>query len=100
MPGVYHHFYFAAVTLTTVGYGDIRPNLTEWWGIFTAGICAGGALCGYLILAAVVSVVMSRSGIHPYARLGDWMEQFEREVLGGPIPLFEWVDEGEPDGDE
>ena len=89
-PPVYKHLYFAAVTLTTLGYGDVRPNLRHWWGVFPATICAFGALAGYVILAAIVAVVMNRSGIHPYARIGDWMKQYETEVLGGPIPLFRW----------
>ena len=92
-PPVYKHLYFAAVTLTTLGYGDIRPNLRHWWGIFPATVCAAGALTGYVILAAIVAVIMNRSGIHPYARIGDWMRQYETEVLGGPVPLFRW-DEG------
>jgi hypothetical protein len=89
-PAAYKHLYFAAVTLTTLGYGDVRPNLRHWWGIFPAVVCAGGALTGYVILAAIVAVVMNRSGIHPYARIGDWMRQYETEVLGGPVPLFRW----------
>jgi hypothetical protein len=89
-PGVYKHMYFAAVTLTTLGYGDIRPNLRHWWGIFPATVCAIGAFTGYVILAAIVAVIMNRSGIHPYARIGDWMKQYEAEVLGGPVPLFRW----------
>ncbi|MBM3476658.1 MAG: two pore domain potassium channel family protein [Armatimonadetes bacterium] len=89
-PPVYKHLYFAAVTLTTLGYGDVRPNLRHWWGIFPATVCALGALTGYVILAAIVAVIMNRSGIHPYARIGDWMRQYETDVLGGPIPLFRW----------
>jgi hypothetical protein len=89
-PPVYKHLYFAAVTLTTLGYGDVRPNLRHWWGVFPATICALGALTGYVILAAIVAVIMNRSGIHPYARIGDWMRQYETDVLGGPIPLFRW----------
>jgi len=89
-PPVYKHLYFAAVTLTTLGYGDVRPNLHHWWGIFPATVCALGALTGYVILAAIVAVIMNRSGIHPYARIGDWMKQYETEVLGGPVPLFRW----------
>ncbi len=89
-PPVYKHLYFAAVTLTTLGYGDIRPNLRHWWGVFPAIVCAGGGLTGYVILAAIVAVIMNRSGIHPYARIGDWMRQYETEFLGGPVPLFRW----------
>lgn len=89
-PPVYKHFYFAAVTLTTLGYGDIRPNLRHWWGVFPATVCALAAFTGYVILAAIVAVIMNRSGIHPYARIGDWMKQYENEVLGGPVPLFRW----------
>jgi len=92
-PPAYKHLYFAAVTLTTLGYGDIRPNLRHWWGVFPAAICAVGALTGYVILAAIVAVVMNRSGIHPYARIGDWMRQYETEFLGGPVPLFRWDEE-------
>ena len=92
-PPAYKHMYFAAVTLTTLGYGDVRPNLRHWWGVFPAAICAVGALTGYVILAAIVAVVMNRSGIHPYARIGDWMRQYETEFLGGPVPLFRWDEE-------
>ena len=93
--GVFHHLYLAAVTLTTLGYGDIGPNHRHWWGIFPATLCALGSLAGYVILAAIVAVIMNRSGIHPYARIGSWMAQYEQEVLGGPVPLFCWNEEEE-----
>jgi hypothetical protein len=89
-PAAYKHFYLAAVTLTTLGYGDVRPNLRHWWGVFPAAICSAGALSGYVLLAAIVSVIMNRSGIHPYARIADWMRQYENDVLGGSIPLYRW----------
>jgi hypothetical protein len=89
-PGVYEHLYFAAVTLTTLGYGDVHPNHRHWWGVFPATISALGGLAGYVILAGIVAVIMNRSGIHPYARIGTWMEQFEKEVIGEPVPLFRW----------
>jgi hypothetical protein len=92
-PGVYEHLYFAAVTLTTLGYGDVHPNHRHWWGVFPATISAFGGLAGYVILAGIVAVIMNRSGIHPYARIGAWMEQFEKEVIGRPVPLYRWSDE-------
>jgi hypothetical protein len=92
-PGVYEHLYFAAVTLTTLGYGDVHPNHRHWWGVFPATVSALGGLAGYVILAGIVAVIMNRSGIHPYARIGTWMEQFEKEVIGRPIPLYRWSEE-------
>jgi hypothetical protein len=92
-PGAYHHLYFAAVTLTTLGYGDVHPNLRHWWGCVPAALCVLGAFSGYVILAGIVAVVMNRSGIHPYARIGEWMSEFEREFIGKPVPLFRWPPE-------
>jgi len=93
VPGAWEHLYFAAVTLTTLGYGDVRPNMGHWWGFFPASIAVLGVLTGYIILAGIVAVVVNRSGIHPYARIGEWMEQFEREFIGRPVPLFRWPPE-------
>jgi hypothetical protein len=92
-PGVYQHLYFAGVTLTTLGYGDVAPNLRHWWGVFPGTIAVLGALLGYVILAGIVAVIVNRSGIHPYARIGEWMAQFEREFIGRPVPLFRWPPE-------
>ena len=49
----FHYPYFSAVTLTTLGYGDIHPCNT-----FTMAVAAVQAFTGYLLLGLAVSTVV------------------------------------------
>jgi hypothetical protein len=51
---IIHSFYWAAVTLTTTGYGDIVPYTS--WGRFVAGITM---ICGILVIAMPTSILGS-----------------------------------------
>jgi len=47
-----HAFYFAVVTLTTLGFGDIHANADSWIGQVVLVV---NVICGYLILGSVVT---------------------------------------------
>jgi len=49
---VWDGIYFSIITLTTVGYGDITPNLQ------TRSIAAFEALTGYVIMGLLISVLV------------------------------------------
>ena len=49
-------FYFSIVTMTTLGFGDISANPSNWLSHF---LIITNVLSGYLILGALVTVLSS-----------------------------------------
>lgn len=92
----YHYPYFSGVTLTTLGYGDLQPNTRHWWGWIPSGLAVTEAVLGYVILGLFVAVFFRSTLTHPYARVSQWMSEFEHDVMGvGKIPdnrprLYDW----------
>lgn len=64
--GMWKHFYFSAVTLTTLGYGDLTPG--GMWTEFIATIQAIIGFMGFAVLAGVVaSIALKRAEINEKA---------------------------------
>ena len=64
--GVWNHFYFSAVTLTTLGYGNLTPYGT--WAEVIATIEAIIGFMGFAVLAGVVaSIALKRAEINEKA---------------------------------
>ena len=82
----YRHFYFSGVTITTLGYGDMRPNTNHWWGVFAIIITLIESSSGYALLGLFVVVLAMRGGIHPYGRIEQWHRDYENELLDGKSP--------------
>ena len=79
----YYYPYFSIVALTTLGFGDMRPNTNiEFLGCIPAYLACTEALAGYIVLAFFVSVIIIRLRIHPYARIGDWFNEYSNQILG------------------
>jgi len=80
----YHYLYFSAVTLTTLGYGDLAPNhspehgAAEWIMVV---LCASEAIIGYILLGIGVATLMRIFDAHPYGNMSRWMDLY-MERLG------------------
>ena len=48
-------FYFSIVTMTTLGFGDIRAGTTPWWGVCGQLVLALHVLLGYVTLGLLVT---------------------------------------------
>lgn len=72
----YHYLYFSVVTLATLGYGDLSPNL-HMPGIMA--LAAFEAVLGLVMLGWFVYMVTHRSEIHPYSPQ-IWMKYYEEKV--------------------
>ena len=58
--GIWKHFYFSAVTLTTLGYGNITPN--DAYTEFVAVLESIVGFMGFAVLAGIVgSIAVNRS---------------------------------------
>ena len=77
----YHYPYFSAVTLATLGYGDFAPNLDHPYAGFVCSLASLEALMGYVVLGLLVGMVLG-AGLHPYARLGCWLDQYAHATVG------------------
>lgn len=64
--GMWQHFYFSAVTLTTLGYGNLTPS-----GTFSEAIATIEAIIGFMgfaVLAGIVaSIILKRAEINEKA---------------------------------
>ena len=64
--GMWQHFYFSAVTLTTLGYGNLTPSGT--FSEVAATIEAIIGFMGFAVLAGVVaSIILKRAEINEKA---------------------------------
>ena len=66
-------FYFGAVTMTTLGYGDLHPR-TDCPAALLA--CVIQAFGGYVLLAVFVSLLIQYAGAHPFTP-PKWDYQYE-----------------------
>jgi hypothetical protein len=72
--------YFSAVTLTTLGYGDMCPNLMHpWAGLVSAVACIEAAI-GPLILGLFIALLVQRILPHTYGRISRWVDEYERAM--------------------
>jgi hypothetical protein len=53
--GTWKHFYFSAITLTTVGFGNIVPN--DFWSELIATVQAIIGFMGFAVLAGIVASI-------------------------------------------
>ncbi len=75
----YHYFYFSAVTMTTLGYGDIAPNHS--WDHLLANrvmllLCSLEAIFGYVVLGLGVAVGARRLEAHPTAERAQLLRDY------------------------
>ncbi len=65
----------------------MSPNTAE--GYFPAYWAGAEALAGYIVLALFVSVMIIRLRTHAYARVPNWLKEYEDQVLEDRSkPLF------------
>ena len=72
----YHYFYFSVVTLATLGYGDLSPNL-HMPGIMA--LAAFESALGMVMLGWFVYMITHLSEIHPYSPQ-TWMKYYEEKL--------------------
>lgn len=61
--GPWKHFYFSAVTLTTLGYGNLTPSGTWTEAIATVEAIVG--FIGFAVLTGIIaSLILKRAEIH------------------------------------
>ncbi|MCK4950841.1 MAG: two pore domain potassium channel family protein [Gammaproteobacteria bacterium] len=61
--GMWQHFYFSAVTLSTLGYGNLTPS--GIWSEIVATIQAIIGFMGFAVLAGIVaSIALKRAGLN------------------------------------
>ncbi len=72
-------FYFGAVTMTTLGYGDLHPNVDCVAALIVSIV---QAFSGYVLLAVFVSLLIQYAGAHPLMPR-DWGDWYEKTALGG-----------------
>jgi len=79
----YHYPYFSTVTLTTLGYGDLKPSHSNEHKVATFLMllfCSLEAIAGYTILGLGVATMMRRFDGHPTAEISEWMKAYKREA--------------------
>lgn len=71
--------YFVVVTLTTVGYGDQTPWVTEWARFF----CTAYAFFGILLLGAALGIIAAEVVARQDAALKDFQRKLLEATEGG-----------------
>lgn len=95
-PKWYHYCYFSAVTLTTLGYGDLAPNHSDSHEVaefLMVAACSAEAVLGYIFLGIGVATIMRLAEAHPTARIDKMMDDYEERIgLTPPVEPKEEID--------
>jgi hypothetical protein len=85
--------YFASVTMSTVGYGDVSFAGQESWRVFVGIIfMLISLLVGYTVFATAAEAALARFGLVPSSYIiSKFISRFIDSYDGGSVPLYKHI---------